>query len=263
MRRPKRLVKPVAPAVVLVPEMERFARTELLLGKEKLGRLNNAQVLVVGLGAVGGHCVEALVRAGVGSLRLVDFDIIRLSNVNRHIWATEQTIGRAKAEVALERLTSINPAVKISLFNGFAAPETFEQVFTQKFAVAVDAIDSLNPKVQFLAECWRREQCVVASMGAATRTDPLKVRTADIFDTRVCPLAARMRRRLKELGMGRGVRCVYSEEVQDVHTLSQDAPPEPGDYLRGRPRRRLGSLSTLTGIFGLTLAQLAIDQIIS
>lgn len=243
--------------------MDRFSRTELLLGKDKLDRLKSARVLVVGLGAVGGHCVEALTRSGVGTFRLVDFDIIRKSNMNRHIWATEQTIGRPKAEVATERLLAINPLVKINIFNGFVAQDTFEEVFGTGFDIAIDAIDSLNPKVQFLVECWRRKQRVVASMGAATRTDPLKVRMADIFDTKVCPLAARMRRRLKEQGVGRGIRCVYSEEVQDVHALSEFALPEAGDYQRGRTRRRLGSMSTLTGIFGLTLAQLAINALLA
>ncbi len=193
----------------------------------------------------------------------MDFDVIRGSNINRHIWATQQTVGRPKAEVAKERLLSINPSVKIEIFNGFAASETFDDIFPPGFDIAIDAIDSLNPKVQFLVECCRRGQHVIASMGAATRTDPLKVRTADIFDTRICPLAARIRHRLKEQGVGRGIQCVYSEEQQDVHALSEEALPETGDYQRGRSRRRLGSLSTLTGIFGLSLAQLAINYLIS
>lgn len=240
--------------------MERFSRTELLLGKEKMKRLSRSFVTVIGLGAVGSYAVEALARAGVGRLRLVDFDTVRATNVNRHIWAYTSTIGKPKAHVARLRAHDINPSCKIEELELFAAADTFDRIFDAVPDLVIDAVDSVTPKIQLLAECCRRKIPVISSMGAATRTDPALIRTGDLFDTHGCPLASSIRRLLRKAGIGRGITCVYSSERthagrRGVH-LAED-----GEYKRGRPRRTLGSLSTVTGMFGLIAAHTAVDRL--
>ncbi len=240
---------------------DRFARTRLLLGRDKLALLHQAKVTVIGLGAVGAHATEALARAGIGSFRLVDFDIIRPTNINRHIWATEATLGKPKTLVAQERLKAIDPKIHIEALEMFCAQDTLDRILDNKPDIVIDAIDSLNPKAQTLTACYQKGLVVISSMGAATRTDPSKVQVDDLFETKVCPLAARLRRRLKEAGVGPGITCVYSQEHQDVHALSVEAERDVGEYQRGRPRRTLGSLPTITGIFGLVIAHTAIEKI--
>ena len=240
---------------------QRLSRVELLIGQEKVARLAKSRVTVIGLGAVGAQAAEALARAGVGSLRLVDFDIIRPSNINRHIWATSTTIGRSKSAVALERLPLINPDIHIESLELFAAEETLDRILDNAPDVVIDAIDSLNPKVQTLCACYHKKLTIISSMGAATRTDPSQIRIADLFNTHVCPLAARMRRRLKDLDVGPGITCVFSQQHQNGHYLSDDATRDTGEYKRGRERRTLGSLPTITGIFGLMVAHAALEKI--
>jgi tRNA threonylcarbamoyladenosine dehydratase len=243
--------------------MERFSRTELLLGKEKLATLQKSSVTVIGLGAVGSYCVEALVRAGIGRITLVDFDVIRTANINRHIWAFDSTVGQPKAKVALARVLDINPKIKAQAFETFLDKETVIPILEEKPDFVVDAIDSLNPKVQLLESCWKVGQPVISSMGAATRTDPFALKVGDLMDTTVCPLAKRVRKMLKDRDVGRGITCVYSVEKQNMMDVTAEAQREEGDYVRGRERRRLGSLSTLTGIFGLTLAHTVINRILT
>lgn len=240
--------------------MERFSRTQILLGTKNFKKLQSGRITVIGLGAVGSYCVEGLARAGVERLRLVDFDVIRPSNINRHLWATEETLGRLKIDVGRQRILDINPAADVEAMELFADEKTMDTIVSPRPDVVLDAIDSLNPKIQILTYCARQGIPVLSSMGAATRTDPLAVRIGDIFDTKNCPLAERIRRRLRKNGVARGaIRCVFSEQKQNVGMLAGAAEREPGEYQRGRVRRPLGSLPTLTGIFGLTLAQMAIE----
>jgi tRNA A37 threonylcarbamoyladenosine dehydratase len=242
--------------------MERFSRTELLLGKDKLRRLHQSSATVIGLGAVGSYCVEALVRAGVGAVTLVDFDIIRPSNINRHIWALNSTVGQPKAELAKVRVLDINPDVHAEAVQVFIDQSTVKPLLEAEPDIVVDAIDSLNPKAQLLESCWRAGQPVISSMGAATRTDPFAIRVDDLMETKNCPLARRVRKMLKDRGVGPGITCVYSLQEQDMQEVTVEAVPEEGDYLRGRARRRLGSLSTVTGMFGLVLAHAALGKIL-
>jgi tRNA threonylcarbamoyladenosine dehydratase len=242
--------------------MERFLRTELLLGKDKLRKLHNSAVTVIGLGAVGSYCVEALVRAGVGNITLVDFDTIRPSNINRHIWAFESTLGRPKAEVAKARVLDINPDVHAEALQVFIDQDTVKPLLESEPDIIVDAIDSLGPKTQLLESCWRAGQPVISSMGAATRTDPFAIRVGDLMDTQNCPLAKRVRKMLKDRGVGQGITCVYSLEQQDMLKVTGEAVREEGDYVRGRTRRQLGSLPTLTGMFGLMIAHVVLGRIL-
>ena len=246
--------------------MERFSRIERLLGQEKFARLQQRLVTVVGLGAVGGYVVEGLARAGVSHLRLIDYDTIQPTNLNRQILALESTLGRSKAEVARERVLAINPACQVEALPLFAADETLEEILNPRPDLLVDAIDSLNPKVQLLAGAYAYRIPTLSSMGAALRTDPTRLRIADIFDTDNCPLARMVRKRLRRRQVGRGIRCVYSNEKVDFDYTQDNDEQQVGETPhadRGRQRNVLGSLPTVTGIFGLTLANEAILQLAS
>ena len=240
--------------------MERFTRIRLFLGENRFKKLQASSVTVVGLGAVGGYVVEALARAGIARLRLVDFDTVQPSNINRQILALETTIGRPKTEVARERVLAINSSCDVEALQLFADEETMEEVLAPAPSLLIDAIDSLNPKVQLLTAAHYRRIPILSSMGAALRTDPTKIQFGDLFSTRKCPLARRLRKRLRHNGIEQGIECIYSTEDVD---FDYQAPvrDEASDHSfadRGRARRTLGSLPTLTGIFGLCLANRAI-----
>lgn len=237
-------------------------RIQRLLGDEAMARLRSARVTVVGLGAVGSYCVEGLARAGVGALRLLDFDEIRPSNINRQLYALGSTLGRMKAEVAQARVADINPDCEVVAEALFVRADTVDRALTPAPDLLIDAIDSLNPKVTLLAEAHRRGIPTLSSMGAARRTDPTRICMGDIGETEICPLARLVRKRLRRLGIQGGIACVYStepvgEEASDVEATGESAPFVD----EGRRRQTLGSLPTLTGIFGLTLANAAINQL--
>lgn len=244
--------------------MDKFIRTRKLLGEERFALLQSRTVTVVGLGAVGGYVVEGLVRAGISRLKVIDHDTVQPSNINRQLLALETTLGRAKAEVARERILAINSACRVEALPIFAGEETLEQILTPRPDLLIDAIDSLNPKTQLLHGAYLSRIPVISSMGAALRTDPSLIRTGDLFDTRNCPLAKHLRKRLRNRGVGRGIACVYSLEQVDFTYEMPSEDPVVGDtpYAdRGRRRNVLGSLPTVTGIFGLTIANEAIMRL--
>lgn len=241
--------------------MKKFIRTEQLIGKEALKRLAGARIAVFGLGAVGSYAVEALARSGVGYLRLVDFDVIKPSNFNRQLYALDSNLGLSKTEVAERRVRDINSGCVVDARNLFFNRQTKDELLDGPLDVVVDAIDSLNPKVELLAAAVEKNIKVVSSMGAASRFDPLKVRVGDISQTHACPLARFVRKRLKRKGVERGIRCVFSvEETREAFSLPTD---EEEESLRiGRSRRAIGSFSYMTGIFGLTVAREALATLI-
>lgn len=250
--------------------MERFARSERLLGNSKFRRLQSRMVTIVGLGAVGGYAVEGLVRAGVSHLRIVDFDTVQTTNLNRQIIALETTLGQPKALVTRDRVLAINSECRVEAMQVFAGDETLDRILTPKPDLLIDAIDSLNPKTQLLHEAYLRKIPVISSMGAALRTDPLLIRSGDLFETRSCPLAKHLRKRLRKRGVGQGITCVYSTEkisfdyrLQQESGMEEPAIGETPFSERGRKRNVLGSLPTITGIFGLTIANLAIFRLSS
>lgn len=250
--------------------MDRFVRTRVLLGEERFRLLQNSTVTVVGVGAVGGYAVEGLARAGVTRLRLVDFDTIQPSNLNRQILALESTLGRAKTEVARERVLAINSSCQVEAWQIFAGDETLKQILTPSPDLLVDAIDSLNPKTQLLHAAWLQAIPTISSMGAALRTDPALIRCGDLFATSGCPLARHLRKRLRRRGVTGGIFTVYStEEVdfryQPVETdAARDNGQDASPYAdRGRLRHTLGSLPTITAIFGMIIANQAILQLSS
>ncbi len=243
-------------------EDARFSRLERMVGPEGIDRLRRSHVVVVGLGAVGSYAVEALARASVGRLRLVDFDEIRPTNLNRQLYALTSTLGLPKVEAARTRVLDINPDCRVEALPLFVHAETLERVLEGPPDLVVDAIDALQPKVALLAETVRRGIRVVSSMGAALRTDPARVKVSTLERSERCPLARHVRARLRRLGLRTDFPVVYSDEPTEG--LRPEAVGEPGEdsertLARGRPRATLGSLPTLTGIFGLVAANTALE----
>jgi len=233
-----------------------------MVGREGLERLERSRVVVVGLGAVGSYATEALARAGVGHLRLVDFDEVRLSNINRQLHALHSTLGRSKVLVARERILDINPDCQVEALRLFVHRETLDQVLAGPPDLVIDAIDSLTPKVELLAAVQTRCIPVVSSMGAALRTDPQSIRVGPLAQTRICPLAAKIRKALRRRGVSLDLPCVYSVEPL-MHlppgAIDLDGAANEDCLVRGRRRRALGSLPTLTGMFGLAAANKALE----
>lgn len=190
---------------------ERFSRTELLIGKENVERLGRARVAVFGVGGVGGYAVEALVRSGVGTLDLIDADVVSLSNVNRQIIATEKTVGRAKVDVAKERVLEINPDIKVNTYKIFYLPETAGQFDFTLYDYVVDAIDTVTGKLGLIMQAKEAGVPVISCMGAGNKLDAAAFRVEDIYKTSVCPLAKVMRRELKKRGV-KDLKVVYSKE---------------------------------------------------
>ncbi|MGD9874529.1 MAG: ThiF family adenylyltransferase [Kiritimatiellia bacterium] len=242
-----------------------FSRVELLLGEEALARLRKSQVVVAGMGSVGSFAVESLVRTGIGHIRLVDFDIVNRSNINRQLYALESTIGRKKVELARERALQINPQCDVEALELFIDDTNVSRVLAGRPAVLIDAIDSVNPKATLLAAGVEAGIPVISAMGAATRTDPACIHVADLHKTHGCPLARMMRKRLGKRGIKQGIRCIYStEKTSEEHRLDADDPETDSERTvdRGRKRDVLGSICSMPGIFGLIAAREAIFQIL-
>jgi tRNA A37 threonylcarbamoyladenosine dehydratase len=243
----------------------RFSRIERMIGPDGLRKLHSSFVTVVGLGAVGSYAVEGLARAGVGHLRIVDFDEIRPSNINRQLYALTSTIGSAKIDIAAARIADINPDCCVETLRCFFDDTTADSVLADAPHLVIDAIDSVSPKIMLLASVVSRGIPVISSMGAALRTDPSLVRTGPLSQVTNCPLARLIRKRLRKRDLSVEFLCVYSTE--SVHNLPDEAIDPTGDAAeetlrRGRTRRTLGSLPTITGIFGLTAANLAIQTLL-
>lgn len=248
--------------------MQRFSRTRLLIGEDAFTRLSASHVAVIGLGAVGGYAVEGLARAGIGRFTLVDFDLIQPTNINRQIWALESTINQLKTDAAVHRVTDINPTCRIEGLNLFVDELNVGSILDRRPDILIDAIDSLNPKVQLLRASHASGIPTFSSMGAALRTDPRKIRIDDLALTDHCPLAKRIRKRLRKDGITSGITCVYSTEPVrfDFSQIEQAEQADTEDLSeitidRGRKRNTLGSLPTITAIFGLTIANQVIQQL--
>jgi len=242
--------------------MNQFQRMEQMIGEAGLRRLREAFVVVAGLGAVGSYAVEALARSGVGRLRLIDYDEIRPGNINRQLYALWNTVGRKKCDLAVERVAAINPLCKVEPLSLFVHTDTVPQVLApssdgRRPDFVIDAIDSLNPKLELITAVLASGLPFLSSMGAALRTDPTLVRIGPFREVTHCRLAAILRKYLRRRNVSPNFDCVYSPEP--VRYLRRDAvlPPELSEenfYPQGRKRASLGSFPTLTGIFGLTAA---------
>lgn len=244
---------------------EAFARTELLLGEEALERLRHSRVLVVGLGAVGAAAAESLARTAVGTLVLVDFDVLRPSNMNRHPFAFTSTLGQKKTSAAARILKDINPRLQVEEVPLFVDAATAPNLLAEHPSdVLIDAIDSLLPKTELLLAAQAAgHPCILSCMGAARKLNPTRWTVADLLDTRICPLAQLLRKRLRRRGVRRGIRCVFSLEPPQ----EQEVPPEdeipPDELDRGRRRAPMGSLHAVTATAGTLTAATAIQYLLT
>ncbi len=234
-----------------------FERTRILLAADEQARLARAHVLVAGLGGVGSYCAEALARAGVGRLTLIDHDKVALSNINRQLPALLSTVDQLKAEVMAARIRDINPDCRLSVLREFLVPETVADVVPADVDFVIDCIDSLNCKVALVASSVQRGLRVASSMGAGNKLDPTRIKLADISKTCMCPLAAVMRKRLRKRGIAKGVLTVFSDEAG-----RDPLPPQPVEG-RGRARAVNGTISYMPPLFGLMLAGAVVQRLIA
>jgi tRNA A37 threonylcarbamoyladenosine dehydratase len=232
-----------------------FERTEILIGREGVERLAARHVFLAGLGGVGSWCAEALARAGVGRLTLVDMDTVAVSNINRQLPALLSTVGRSKTEVMAERIRDIHPDCRLEVRTLFIDPDNVDALLPADADYVVDCIDSLSCKVALIATAYRRGLPVAASMGAGNKLDPGRVRLADIAQTQVCPLAREVRHRLKRQGISKGILTVYSDEPGHP-----PRPPEPTGH--GRARAVNGTIAYLPPLFGLMLAGAVVQRLL-
>lgn len=188
----------------------RFSRTELLIGKEAIKKLNKSKVAVFGIGGVGSYVVEGLARAGIGNFILVDKDEVDITNINRQIIATTKTVGKSKVEVSKERILEINPEAKVKIYQEFFMPET-EGILDDSIDYIVDAVDTVTAKIELVVRANKLNIPIISSMGTGNKLDPTAFEVADIYKTSVCPLAKVMRKELKARGVKK-LKVVYSKE---------------------------------------------------
>ena len=239
--------------------MNPYSRTEFLLGKAAMQALRNARVAVFGLGGVGGYAVEALARSGIGALDLVDHDTVSLTNLNRQILATRDTVGKSKAETAAERVRSIDPEIQVRAMQTFFGPDTAEQFHFENYDYVIDAIDTVTGKLALVTAAKAAGTPIICAKGAGNKLDPNAFRVADIYKTSVCPLARIMRKECRKRGID-SLKVVYSEEDPIACTLPLDDPawaelPEGRNALPG-------SCAFVPSVMGLIIAGEVIKDLI-
>ncbi len=231
-----------------------FARVERLVGPSGLAKLGKARVILFGVGGVGGWCAEGLVRSGIGHLTIVDPDCVDVTNINRQLPATSSTVGLPKVEVLRKRLLDINQECHVTALQ--KRYEAGTEWGLDGYDIIIDAIDSLKDKAALILEASAAPGAFFSSMGAACKTDPTKVRVAEFFSVRGCPLGSALRKKLRRENTlpAKPFLCVYDEEV--LPNLGPEQDPGPGKAVAN------GTLAPITGIFGFTLAGLALQQIL-
>ncbi len=234
-----------------------FLRTEMLLGKEGLDKLKNSKVAVFGIGGVGSFVCEALVRSGVGHLVFIDHDTIAVSNINRQIHATTQTIDQAKVAVMKARAEAINPSVQIDTYQEVYNQESAERLLQADYDYVVDAIDMVTSKIHLIETCKKMNIPIMSSMGTGNKLNPAQLEVADIHKTSVCPLAKVMRHELKKRGIKK-VKVVYSREVPLKPIAIKDTTVNSGFSKRQTP----GSTSFVPSVAGLIIASEVIKDLL-
>jgi tRNA threonylcarbamoyladenosine dehydratase len=231
-----------------------LTRTELILDSDKLKKLKNANVLVVGLGGVGAYAAEMICRSGVGSMTIVDGDHIHSTNRNRQLPALKSTEGLAKADVMGQRILDINPYIKLTVIREYIKDERVEAVLDNDFDYVVDAIDTLSPKIFLIYQSLQRKFPLVSSMGAGGKFDPSKVNISDISETTDCSLARILRKRLHRLGIREGFTAVYSPEIIDKSKIVAT---------KGERNKAsiVGTISYMPAAFGIACASVVIRDL--
>ena len=248
--------------------LDQFSRTELLLGREGMERLARARVAVCGSGGVGGHVCEALARSGVGAFDLIDDDRVCITNLNRQIIATHRTIGRYKTEVMRERILEINPEADVRVHQCFFLPENAGQFPFAEYDYVVDAVDTVTAKIELILRARENHVPVISSMGAGNKLDASAFRVADIYETKVCPLARVLRRELKKRNVEH-LKVVYSEEEPLVPQEAKEAGLQTDagqgttqEKRSGRRRAVPGSVAFVPSVAGLILAGEVVKDLI-
>lgn len=235
---------------------EMFSRTAMLLGKESLEKLAKARVAVFGVGGVGGYVVEALVRAGVGAIDIVDNDTVCESNLNRQIIATRSALGQYKVDVMEARIKDINPSCQVEKYKCFYLPETAGEFDFTRYSYIVDAIDTVTGKIQLVLQAKEAGVPIISSMGTGNKLNPMELEIADIYKTSVCPLAKVMRRELKQRGV-KSLKVLFSKEEPRKPCL------QPGMDTGDSPRRATpGSVSFVPSVAGLIIASEVVKDLI-
>lgn len=240
--------------------LNQFSRTQLLLGKEAMEKLERSRVAVFGIGGVGGYVCEALVRSGVGAFDLIDDDKVCLTNLNRQIIATRKTVGKYKADVMKERMLEINPAAEVNVHKCFFLPENAEEFPFEQYDYVVDAVDTVTAKLEIILQAQKKQVPVISCMGAGNKLDASAFRVADIYKTKMCPLAKVMRRELKKRGVKK-LKVVYSEEkpTRPLEDMSISCRSHcicpPGAKHKCTERRDIpGSVAFVLSVAGLIIA---------
>lgn len=231
---------------------EQFSRTAMLIGEEALLRLEGSAVAVFGLGGVGSFAAEALARSGVSRFLLVDHDTVDITNINRQLHATLDTVGRFKSELMKERILSINPAARVKALAEFCTPENAASLLSGNFDYIIDAVDTVSAKLAIIEEAEHRGIPVISAMGAGNKLDPTRFKIADINETSVCPLCRVMRRELKKRGIA-ALKVVYSDEMPIKPDIGEDKP--------GR-RPVPGSIAFVPSVAGLIIASEVVRDLI-
>ena len=240
--------------------LNQFSRTELLLGKEAMDKLQNSRVAVFGIGGVGGYVCEALVRSGIGAFDLIDDDKVCLTNLNRQIIATRKTVGQYKTEVMRDRILEINPKAEVRIHTCFYLPENADDFDFSEYDYVVDAVDTVTAKLELIMRAKESGTPVISSMGAGNKLDASAFRVADIYKTKVCPLAKVMRRELKKRGVKK-LKVVYSEEqpIRPIEDMAISCRSHcicpPGAAHKCTERRDIpGSVAFVPSVVGLIIA---------
>ena len=237
---------------------KKFDRTKRLLGSEAMDKLKSARVAVFGIGGVGGHAADALVRSGIGAIDIIDSDEVAESNINRQLIATTKTVGRKKVEVMKEHLLEINPDVKVTNFDCFFLPETKNEFDFTQYDYVIDAVDTVTAKLALVESCKKAGVPIISSMGAGNKLDPAAFQVADISQTMVCPLAKVMRRELKKRNI-KNVKVVYSKEEPAEAKIQEGfgenlVQQEKEEKAVGRRKSIPGSVAFVPSAAGLILA---------
>ena len=235
--------------------MDQVARTRIVLGNDAVETLAKSTVAVFGIGGVGGYVAEALARSGVGYFYLIDKDTVSLTNINRQIIATHSTVGRSKTEVMKERILDINPDAEVEIFDKFFLPENSGEFPFDKFDYVVDAVDTVTAKIELALKCRDMNIPIISSMGAGNKVNPCEFKVADIYSTKVCPLAKVMRRELKKRDVKK-LKVVYSEELprEAKYSASDEEVPQGKKTVPG-------SVAFVPSVAGLVIASEVIKDI--